>query len=88
MEQSEEYNIQQALIQEHAAMNIIICTRSNPVQKGTCVISADTVEKMNAASTVDMAASTGGNCELTENDQTVLKHDVTIIGNSNYPLHA
>ena len=32
---------------------------------------------------VDLAASTGGNCELTENDRVVQKHGVTIIGNSN-----
>jgi len=29
---------------------------------------------------VDLAAETGGNCELTEPDQTVVKEDVTIAG--------
>ena len=32
---------------------------------------------------VDLAAATGGNCALTENDKTVVKEGVTIIGNSN-----
>ena len=32
---------------------------------------------------VDLAASTGGNCALTENDKTIQVHDVTIIGDSN-----
>jgi NAD(P) transhydrogenase subunit alpha len=34
---------------------------------------------------VDLAAERGGNCELTEADQTVTKHNVTIIGNTNIP---
>jgi NAD(P) transhydrogenase subunit alpha len=34
---------------------------------------------------VDLAASTGGNCELTENNQIIEKHGVTIIGDSNLP---
>jgi NAD(P) transhydrogenase subunit alpha len=29
---------------------------------------------------VDLAAETGGNCELTEAGETVVKHDVTIVG--------
>jgi len=34
---------------------------------------------------IDLAASTGGNCELTENASTVVKNGVTIIGKSDYP---
>jgi NAD(P) transhydrogenase subunit alpha len=34
---------------------------------------------------VDLAAETGGNCELTEPGQTVVKHDVTISGPLNLP---
>jgi NAD(P) transhydrogenase subunit alpha len=34
---------------------------------------------------IDLAASTGGNCELTKNDETVVHNGVTIIGQSNYP---
>jgi NAD(P) transhydrogenase subunit alpha len=41
---------------------------------------------------VDLAAERGGNCELTEYDKTVVRHDVTIIGPANLPstvpLHA
>ena len=32
---------------------------------------------------VDLAASTGGNCEGTEDNQTVVRHGVSIIGDSN-----
>ncbi len=34
---------------------------------------------------VDLAAEQGGNCELTEKDQVVVKHGVTIIGYTNLP---
>jgi NAD(P) transhydrogenase subunit alpha len=32
---------------------------------------------------VDLAAATGGNCELTKNNDKVVHQEVTIIGNSN-----
>ena len=34
---------------------------------------------------VDMAVEQGGNCELSELNLTVVKHGVTIIGESNLP---
>lgn len=34
---------------------------------------------------IDLAASTGGNCELTENGRTVIVNGVKIIGKSDYP---
>ena len=34
---------------------------------------------------VDLAASTGGNCELTKNNQTIIHNQIKIIGNSGYP---
>ena len=88
VEQTDDYKAkQQALIQEHATKaNIIICTAQIPGRKAPVLILADTVVNMQPGSViVDLAASTGGNCELTENDKTVQKHGVTIIGNSNLP---
>ena len=34
---------------------------------------------------IDLAASTGGNCELTKNGEVVEHDGVSIVGNSNYP---
>jgi NAD(P) transhydrogenase subunit alpha len=34
---------------------------------------------------VDLAAERGGNCELTQPDQTVVAHGVTILGPTNLP---
>lgn len=86
VEQSEEYKAkEQALIQEHAKKaNIIICTAQIPGRKAPLLITKETVEAMAPGSViVDLAASTGGNCELTENNQITHKHEVTIIGDSN-----
>lgn len=86
VEQSDEYKTkQQALIQEHAAKaNIIICTAQIPGRKAPVLITKETVGNMAEGSViVDLAASTGGNCELTDSDQVTQKHGVTIIGNSN-----
>ena len=34
---------------------------------------------------VDLAGETGGNCELTEPGETVVRHDVTIVSDLNLP---
>jgi NAD(P) transhydrogenase subunit alpha len=86
VEQSEEYKARQrALVQEHASKaNIIITTAQIPGRKAPILITEDTVKKMQPGSViVDLAASTGGNCEGTEDNTTVVKHGVSIIGNSN-----
>ncbi|MEL6123117.1 MAG: NAD(P) transhydrogenase subunit alpha [Bacteroidota bacterium] len=85
VEQSEDYKQRQAaLIQERAiASDLVITTaqlRGRPAPK---LISAETVEQMKSGSViVDLAASTGGNCELTEDRKTMTHHGVTIIGDS------
>ncbi len=50
------------------------------------LVTAGAVEGMKAGSVViDLAGETGGNCELTEPGQTVVKHDVTIASPLNLP---
>ncbi len=86
VEQSDEYKAKQrALVQEHASKaNIIITTAQIPGRKAPVLITKETVAAMQPGSViVDLAASTGGNCELTENDKIINVHDVTIIGDSN-----
>jgi len=34
---------------------------------------------------IDLAASTGGNCEVTQDDKIVIHNQVTVIGQSDYP---
>jgi NAD(P) transhydrogenase subunit alpha len=50
------------------------------------LVTAAAVEAMKPGSVVvDLAGETGGNCELTEPGQTVVKHDVTIASPLNLP---
>lgn len=87
IEQTEEFKQRQAqLIQDHAIKSdVIICTAQIPGKKAPVLITKNTVENMNPGSVIiDLAASTGGNCELTKNDEVVDIKGVTIIGNSAY----
>jgi NAD(P) transhydrogenase subunit alpha len=88
VEQSEEFKMkQQEIIQKRAvAADVIIATAQIPGKKAPVLILRETVMAMRPGSIiVDLAASTGGNCELTENDKTVTVNGVTIIGKSDFP---
>ena len=87
VEQTEEFKKKQGeLIQDHARKaDVVICTAQIPGRKAPVLIKKETVEAMKAGSVIiDLAASTGGNCELTENDKTINVNGVNIIGNSSY----
>jgi len=88
VEQDEEYMLRQArIIHEHAAKaNIIICTAQIPGKHAPVLIARKTVESMLPGSViVDLAASAGGNCELTKDQEVVVHNSVRIIGRSDYP---
>lgn len=88
VEQTEEFRkMQQQLIHKRAtASDVIICTAQIPGKKAPVLIPADTVTSMKPGSViVDLAASTGGNCELTENGRNISINGVNIIGNTDYP---
>jgi H+-translocating NAD(P) transhydrogenase subunit alpha len=87
VEQSEEYKKKQAeLIQQHARQaDVVITTAQIPGRKAPVLITKKTVSEMKPGSViVDLAASTGGNCELTKNNESIVVNGVTIIGNSNF----
>ncbi|WP_167619232.1 Re/Si-specific NAD(P)(+) transhydrogenase subunit alpha [Maribellus sediminis] len=88
VEQTEDYKKkQQEAINDHAAKaNVVICTAQIPGKKAPLLIPKEAVERMKPGSIIiDLAASSGGNCELTKNDETVVHNGVSIIGQSNYP---
>ncbi len=61
--------------------DIIITTALIPGKPAPKLITAEMVKSMRPGSViVDMAAEQGGNCELTEPGQAVVRHGVTIIG--------
>jgi len=62
-------------------VDIIITTALIPGRPAPKLITAEMVQSMKPGSViVDMAAEQGGNCELTEPGQAVVKHGVTIVG--------
>ncbi len=79
---------QAALVAEHIAKQDIIITTAlipggRPAPK---LVSEAMVKSMAAGSViVDLAAETGGNCDLTKPGAVVVKHDVSIVGHLNVP---
>ena len=72
--------------QQAKEVDIIVTTALIPGRPAPKLITAEMVASMKAGSViVDLAAEQGGNCELTEKDQVVVKHDVTVIGYTNLP---
>jgi NAD(P) transhydrogenase subunit alpha len=88
VEQTEEFKLkQQQLIQQRAiAADVVIATAQIPGKKAPVLILAETVRSMKPGSViVDLAASSGGNCELTVNGKNTIVNGVTILGKSDYP---
>lgn len=86
---SEEAAIQQerltAAIPEFDA---VVTTALVPGQRAPILIPIEAVAAMRPGSViVDLASDRGGNCELTEPDRTIEKHQVTIIGETNLASH-
>jgi NAD(P) transhydrogenase subunit alpha len=77
---------QQELLQEVLAQtDVVITTAQIPGRPAPELITEATVKAMRSGSViVDLAASTGGNCKLTEADKVVQKHGVTLVGHTNY----
>lgn len=85
VEQSEEFKQRQAqAIHDHAIKSdVVICTAQIPGKKAPLLLRKTTVEAMKpGAVIIDIAASTGGNCEITKNNETYVYNGVTVIGNS------
>jgi len=88
VEQTDEFKQKQRqAIHDHAVKSdVIICTAQIPGKKAPVIILKETVKMMQSGSIIiDLAASSGGNCELTKNNEVVNHNDVFIVGKSNYP---
>ncbi len=78
---------QQAIISEHiASADVVITTAQIPGKPAPRLVTAEMVRRMRPGSViVDLAAEQGGNCELTEPGQDVIKEKVQILGQLNLP---
>jgi NAD(P) transhydrogenase subunit alpha len=64
----------------------VITTALVPGRPAPKLVTAEAVEGMKAGSViVDLAGEAGGNCELTEPGQTVVRHEVKIASPLNLP---
>jgi H+-translocating NAD(P) transhydrogenase subunit alpha len=69
-----------------ANADIVITTALIPGRAAPVLVTEDMVKAMKPGSViVDLAAAQGGNCPLTEANQTVVKHGVTLVGETNLP---
>jgi NAD(P) transhydrogenase subunit alpha len=77
---------QQVLETRIAVADAVISTAAIPGRRAPRIISRAAVERMKAGAViVDMAAESGGNCELTQAGQTVVHQGVKIVGPVNLP---
>jgi NAD(P) transhydrogenase subunit alpha len=86
--QTEDYKaMQQGKIAESIAKaDIVITTAQIPGKKAPVLITIPMMEKMkNGSLIIDLAAATGGNTELTRDQETVWFKGTRIVGNSSLP---
>jgi NAD(P) transhydrogenase subunit alpha len=87
-EQSPEYlaRQQELLAAEVAASDVVITTAQIPGRRAPVLVTTGMVEGMSeGAVIVDMAADSGGNCELSVPGEDVLFKGVTVVGLTNPP---
>jgi H+-translocating NAD(P) transhydrogenase subunit alpha len=69
-----------------AAADVVITTALIPGRAAPVLVTEEMVKAMKPGSViVDLAAPNGGNCPLTEAGRTVVKHGVTLVGETNLP---
>jgi NAD(P) transhydrogenase subunit alpha len=77
---------QEAMAEAIGRFDVVITTAQVPGRRAPLLVTAAAVENMKPGSViVDMAGESGGNCELSEPGETVVKHDVTIAAPLNLP---
>jgi NAD(P) transhydrogenase subunit alpha len=77
---------QQELTDAITEFDVVITTALVPGRPAPKLVTAEAVERMKpGAVVIDLAGEAGGNCELTEPGETVVKHDVTIAAPLNVP---
>ena len=82
----DQQRVKDLLAAHVAKSDVIITTAAIPGRKAPVMVTETMVKAMRPGSViVDLAAETGGNCELTVAGETVVKYGVTIMGPLNVP---
>src|SRR6202043_1232828 len=84
---AEQQERQQELMAEAIGkVDVVITTALVPGRRAPILVTAEAVGKMKPGSVVvDLAGEAGGNCELSEPGETVIRHDVKIMAPLNVP---
>jgi NAD(P) transhydrogenase subunit alpha len=83
---SEQERVLAAIANHVKDMDLVVSTAAIPGRAAPRLLTADMVRSMRPGSViVDLAAETGGNCELTRAGETVVEAGVTILGPVNLP---
>jgi NAD(P) transhydrogenase subunit alpha len=84
--EEEQARQQQAMNDAIKGFDVVITTALVPGRPAPRLVTAAAVEGMKPGSVIiDLAGEAGGNCELTEPGQTVVRHDVKIVSPLNLP---
>ncbi len=83
----EEKKQEAAMVADAVAQaDIVVTTAAIPGRRAPILVRAAMVDRMRPGSViVDLAAESGGNCELTKPGETIVAHEVTIAGPLNLP---
>jgi NAD(P) transhydrogenase subunit alpha len=82
----EDEQVREAIAENAARQDVIITTAQIPGRRAPILITEKAVEGMGAGSViVDLAAESGGNCELTRAGETVVSNGVKVIAPANLP---
>lgn len=89
----DESRVLEAIARELPEMDVVVTTAQIPGRRAPRLITAEMLGTMKAgAVVVDLAADTGGNCELTRLGETVVTGNVTVLGPhevaASVPVHA
>jgi H+-translocating NAD(P) transhydrogenase subunit alpha len=86
LSEEERARQQQALSDAIATFDVVITTALVPGRPAPRLVTEEAVRNMKPGSViVDLAGEAGGNCELTEPGEVVVRHDVTIVAPLNLP---
>jgi NAD(P) transhydrogenase subunit alpha len=86
VEQSDDFKSrqQQKIAESIAKADIVITTAQIPGKAAPVLVQTEMLDAMRAGSVIiDLAAATGGNTSMTQNNATINYKGITIIGNSN-----
>ena len=77
---------QELMAEAIGKVDVVITTALVPGRRAPILVTEDAVRRMKPGSVVvDLAGEAGGNCELSEPGETVIRHDVKIMAPLNVP---